>query len=888
MKTSYAGFASARRVVLLGSAAVLGFALPAVAHAQVAEEAQPATDSPIVDEGTGNEIVVTATKREQTLQDVPVAVSVTTADTIERAQIRDIKDLVSIVPSLRVTQLQSSASTYFIIRGFGNGANNPGLETSVAVFVDGVYRSRSASQISDLPDISRIEVLRGPQSTLFGKNASAGVISLVTKKPQFTFGGNVEASYGNYNAMVLKGVVTGPLSETIAASVAGGYNKRDGYVTDVGYGGKVNERNRWFLRGQLLFEPSNELKVRLIADYDKIDEVCCAVHMVRNSNPVVNALTGRTTATPDPFDDIIGTNFPSSNKIKNYGFSGQIDYEMGPLTLTSITAYRRNRTQTAQDSDFSARDFLGRNDGDIGLKTFTQELRLATNLDGPLNALVGAYYYNEDVKYDNVLTFGKDFRSYVDIATQGGLGLLETLVLNVPLGTFSKPGQGAFDSFRMKDKSYSLFGNIDFEVTDRLTLTAGVNYTDDRKTVRSNSVSTDAFSALDLIGIGNTVIKNTVIATQVGNILSLGRLATAAEIGAFATSSPTNGAIYGQVVTGAAAYADLNQTNPAVNSLLALKPLQFLPPFLNIPNAVESGKVHDTDWSYTLRASYEISDSLNAYVSYATGYKPSSYNLSRDSRPAASDLAAIRAVPGLATPNLTTGSRFARPEKSKVYEFGLKANWGLVTLNFAAFKQIINNFQSNVFTGTGFALATAGKQSAYGFELEGTARPTRELTLTAGLTHLNPKYDDFCCSALGNASGTRPAGIPAISATFGAMWDHTLDNDDHIILRGDYHYESRVQITEGLPYYITRDLLGNVVTYQTAFDAARPYTREVSDLNASLTYALHTGLELSIWGRNLLDKRTLASVFDVPAQTLNIAGYPSQPLTWGGAVRFRW
>src|SRR5690606_31990254 len=144
-----------------------------------------------------NEIVVTATKRQQTLQDIPVAVSVTTAETIERAQIRDLKDLSSVVPSLRVGERQTSANTNFFIRGFGNGANNAGIEPSVGVFVDNVYRSRTAAQIADLPDVERVEVLRGPQSTLFGKNASAGVVSIVTKKPQFTFGGNVEASYGN-------------------------------------------------------------------------------------------------------------------------------------------------------------------------------------------------------------------------------------------------------------------------------------------------------------------------------------------------------------------------------------------------------------------------------------------------------------------------------------------------------------------------------------------------------------------------------------------------------------------------------------------------------------------------------------------------------------------
>ena len=167
---------------------------------------------------------------------------------------RDLKDLSSVVPSLRVAERQTSANTNFFIRGFGNGANNAGIEPSVGVFVDGVYRSRSAAQITDLPDVQRVEVLRGPQSTLFGKNASAGVISIVTQKPKFKFGGNVEATYGNYNAIVVKGVVTGPLSETVAASFAAGFNKRDGYNKNLATGIGVNDRDRWFVRGQLLFE----------------------------------------------------------------------------------------------------------------------------------------------------------------------------------------------------------------------------------------------------------------------------------------------------------------------------------------------------------------------------------------------------------------------------------------------------------------------------------------------------------------------------------------------------------------------------------------------------------------------------------------------------------
>ena len=228
-------FASAR--ILLSGVAAMAVAMPLAVQAQDAPEE-------VVEEAEGNMIIVTATKRETTLQETPVAVSVVSAETLQREQIRDLRDLQTIVPSLRINQLQSSANTNFIIRGFGNGANNAGIEPSVGVFVDGVYRSRTAAQIGDLPNVARIEVLRGPQSTLFGKNASAGVISLVTAAPSFTTEGSINLSYGNYDAGVVTGYITGPISDSLAISLAGGVNQRDGYLTDGGTGGETNDRDR--------------------------------------------------------------------------------------------------------------------------------------------------------------------------------------------------------------------------------------------------------------------------------------------------------------------------------------------------------------------------------------------------------------------------------------------------------------------------------------------------------------------------------------------------------------------------------------------------------------------------------------------------------------------
>ncbi|MBC2653082.1 TonB-dependent receptor [Novosphingobium aerophilum] len=897
MKLNVAGYTGSARVALAGSVAVLALAVPAVAQAQTAprEEAQPATEAPAVTELTGNEIVVTATKREQTLQDVPVAVTVTSAQTIERAQIRDIRDLSTVVPSLRVNTLQSSANTNFYIRGFGNGANNAGIEPSVGLFVDGVYRSRSASMITDLPDVQRIEVLRGPQSTLFGKNASAGVISLVTKEPQFKLGGNMEASYGNYNAIIAKGYITGPLGENVAASLAAGYNKRDGYVTDLGSNTKANERNRWFTRGQLLFEPSSDFKVRLIGDYSRIDENCCAVVNVQRSpgfgpsQIITNLLGGKISDPANPFADVTYSNIPSTNKIDNWGFSGQMDYGVGPLKLTSITAYRKTKAITNQDSDFTSADLIGRNFQNLRIDTFTQEFRASTDWDGPINGLLGAFYFNETINQNNQLLLGNDFRNYADFLIRGQSGGAFTLPqveqlltaatggANNYIGQSFVSGRGFTEQYRLKNEAFSIFGQVDFKVSDRLTLTGGLNYTHDSKSYSTNNVSNEVFSAIPLSSPTLLAGAAQVLTAQTFNQRT-GLAPTPANIGAFAAANP---AVYQAIVAGSTA---------AANQLPSLAALQFLPPFLNVPNALETGRVKDGQWSVTARLAYDVNDHLNVYAAYATGYKAASINLSRDSRPSPADLATIQTNPAytaLRLNNLGSGSRFADPEISTVYEAGLKGNWGVASANLAVFKQSIKGFQSNIFAGTGFRLANAGKQSTFGIEFEGTARPLKELTLSLGLTYLDPKFDSFLLSGVGDLTGTRPAGISPLTASFGVQWDQELGNGDHLILHGDYRYEAPFALVEGLPNLVQRNSSGAIISNTAAVLAAQSRKQEIKLLNASLTYAMANGLEFTVWGRNIGNQRTILQIFDSPVQIGSISGYPSEPRTWGGAVRYR-
>ncbi len=884
--TGYARFhdASGRFIALAGVSALALVAAPAWGQSDDAAQSGGFDD---------DAIIVTATKRETTLQEIPVAVSVTTGETIERAQIRDLKDLSSVVPSLRVNTLQSSANTNFVIRGFGNGANNAGIEPSVGLFVDGVYRSRSAAMIADLPDVERVEVLRGPQSTLFGKNASAGIISLTTKLPQYEFGGTVEASYGNFDAMVLKGVVTGPIADTLAVSIGGAWNKRDGYIRDLGTGVRSDDRDRWSVRGQVLFEPTDALSIRLIGDYGKINEICCAVVNLRQSAstlaiiaPSPIGLGKQVSDFRDPFADVIYGNFPSTNNIKNWGGSGQIDYDFGNASLTSITAYRGVDAITNQDSDFTSADLIRRPE-DVNIRTFTQELRLDMAVGDRFNALLGGYYFNEKVRQDGALLFGSDFRGYADRLIRGQSNnafnvaaveqLLGALSGNPALfaGRFFGTGKGLTEGYRLKDEAYSIFGQVDFEVTDRLTLTGGLNYTKDKKRFSTSTTSDEVFSAIPL-GQFVAPATNLFIAQTVGGLLGVpGGFASAAQIGAFAGAQP---AAFQQIQAGAAATAA---------QLPTLSALQFLPPFQNVPNAVESGRISDDNIAFAVSANYEVTDTTSVYLRYATGYKAASINLSRDSRPTPADLTQL-VQQGLAVPNLSSGGRFAGPEDSTVYELGIKGNWGMASANFALFKQEIKGFQSNLFTGTGFFLANAGKQSVTGFEFEGRFQPVDPLTLTLAVTYLDSKYDSFLLSAFGDLSGTTVAGATPLSVTFGASYDHDFGNGDSLLLRADFHYEAPFRLVEGLPNLVVRNpTTGAVVDVTPAIVAAEEFKQDVNDLNASITYAMENGIELSVWGRNLLDDRMIRQIFDSPAQIGSISGYPNQPRTYGVAARYR-
>lgn len=806
---------------------------------------------PISAQTVMEQVIVTADKSESTLQEVPVAVSVVTSEEIEQSHVRDIKDLQFLVPSLRVTQLQSSGNTNFLIRGFGNGANNAGIEPSVGVFVDGVYRSRTASALSDLPNLDRVEVLRGPQSTLFGKNASAGVISIVTAKPSLEeTTGSTSLTVGGYNQLLVKGDVNGPLSDTVGFSLSGSYSKRDGYFEDLTGGDALGELNRYGVRGQLLFVPSNELEIRVIADYDNFDEACCGVANLFNgpTGAAVKAIGGNLVAA-SPFAYQAYYDFTPVNEFQTNGVSIQFDYDINDaVSLTSITAVRSLSRFDNVDVDFTSAPLLDKkagNTSDTGIDTLTQEFRLTGSTDG-MDWMLGAYMFDEKIEQLTGLLYGAGFRPYGDILSGGvpgnsPLNALEAAV-GLPSGTFHGQGQGLTENSVMDNDTLSIFGQIDIPLSDRATLTFGINHTTDNKNVTFDSTGTDVFSNLDLVKVGYASLLAGLEGMNPGSPYNAPTAAALSTV----KCTPSN--------------------TPACNPTLALQPLQFLLPNVDFPNSVESGKSDDSDTTGTLRLAFDISDAINMYVSAGTGFKATSWNLSRDSRPFAKDKQAIEAA-SLNVANLYYATRFASPEESTVYEVGMKALWETVALNVAVFDQSIKGFQSNIFNGTGFSLSNAGKQSVSGVEVDLRWQPTAEFQGLLAVTALDPLYDSFPgaqgVSGVTDLSGTQPPGIHELSVTAAGRFNFVAGNADGFA-RAEYVYENRVPAVENVPE-------------GTAW-------REVNTLNASVGLAWDSGVELTLWGRNITNDEYLLSAFPSPAQAGSYSGYPNQPRTYGLTV----
>ena len=900
---------------------------PAIAQAQdtttASSEEADLIDNADID--SGNVIIVRAQGRDQALSDVPVAVSAVSGEMLEKSGVSDIRDLNQVAPSLLVSSTGNEANGSARIRGIGTVGDNPGLESSVAVFVDGVYRSRSGNALSELGPLDRVEILRGPQGTLGGRNSSAGLINIYTAPPEFEFSGYGAFTYGNYDAIKVEGGINAPLGDTVAARIDGVYFERDGFYNDVVNDVRINDRDRYLVRGQLLFEPTSDLSIRLVGDYSKKDEACCAATFVQpefaplarvspgldsfarpnggpaltsTDNPIVPILLGLgqdpRALTQSTFnrDIYVTPGRTYQGETEDWGISGEVNWDFGDVTLTSITGYRQYSNTQASDTDYTQVDLLYRAPGpDAGareFKTFTQELRLnGTAFNDTLDWLVGAYYANEKLETRDNLRFGNDYGTFANcrivLAINPALANPSAdncLGANVAALTGANGGAGAFgaatpliiagmnnlaqvrdigstgDRYNQTSENFAVFTHNIVHVTDTVDLTLGLRYTNETKDFRA------AFSNDNVFCPQSRAILNPLLVPSVdtdgdgvADLAPLGGLAG----GLISLSCQGNSTAELDGVTLADTRDEDEFTGTAI---LSWKP--------------------DPDWL--------------VYGSFSKGYKAGGFNLDRSALavPVAFDAATLN----------PTALQFDA-ETVDAFEVGVKyaaRDWGF---SIAGFRQEFSNFQLNTFNGSVFLVqningcdsdlggadrdadGTTGACAAdnvapgviaQGFEFEASLSPIRDLTMTMGVTYADTSYEDNLVGqdngspldpALRLLPGDNLSNAPEVTATASLSWTPPIGNSG---LSGLFFINART--TDD--YNTGSDLL-----HGKEQDAYTIVNGRIGITGPDRRW----GLEL--WANNLFDVDYTQVAFNTPfvAPQQTYSAFLAEPRTYGITVR---
>ena len=769
------------------------------------------------------EIIVTALKRETTLQETPIAVSVVGETAIKESQMHDIRDLPLLVPSLTVAQFQKSSAAEIAIRGVGTSPLNAGLEPSVGIFVDGVYRSRAGASIGDFPVVERIEVLRGPQSTIFGKNTAGGVISFITKKPDHDAGLDASLSLGNHNSIIFNASATGPLGEKAAFRLSGNVNNRDGFIDNQFNGQEVNDRDRWAVRGQLLFEPNDDVSIRFIGDYSDLEEACCAAPPFLHEPNIFAALNflggNLLPATPFERQARFDGNLLTTQEL--WGLSAQVDWWTGWANFTSITAYRSADETSDIDADFVDIVLSTINRDIEDYTTFTQEFRLASENDEGFNWMLGLYYFDQDLNHDRVSTFGPTLRPFTDLVTasmtapMGAVTALEQILgifRGVAPGTYHAVGDGLLsEGFAQTNESIAVFANFDVDLGDRVNLSGGLRWATEDKTIATAVVVNDPFSALDLQNI-----------------------------------------------------PELALIPLPVNAFAGLTVFQFFPPFTNFTDAISEDNV-----SGTLRLTFDATDTLNLYTSFSTGWKAGGFNISigsSSSRNSFKDESSEAIEVGLKAQmadgkfitnvvlfDMTIDDFQANTFNGQNFDL---ANAGSKSITGFEIDAVLTPTENLVIT----AAATYLDDKFDSFEgascINAALLPT---PVPPELVSCDPTDPAFTSAR--SLSGKDDLLTPEWAASSTATWSFPIGN-----LEGFLRAELR---------YFGDFNPGGDQDPAKAVDA-------FTIINASLGIGNPDGVwDITLWGKNITDEEYAQGMFNSVAQPGSLSGYPNDPSLYG-------
>jgi len=825
-----------------------------------------------------DEIIVTATRRAESIQDIPIAVTAILPEDLEKQGVVNIQNLGSVAPSFAVSNAQiASGSVVLRIRGVGTTSNNIGFESAVGIFIDGAYQSRPGIALGEFVDVERVEVLRGPQGTLFGRNTSAGALNITNVRPDLDeAGGFINATYGNYDHMSLQGAVNIPLAEgKVAARLTGAIRNRDGYVDIIDRSGnKVGESNstdQYYLRGQIGFEGEEKWKGRVVIDHSNSDNNCCSALEVMTSpvealglfnfaglGPRGGMAAANVAADPTDFDgaqaavdDLTATSAqvpqPSSEQT---GIVAELEYELSDnADVIYIGSYREYDASEQYDSAFSGLDLFNVVDGSqLNVNTETHELRVQGDaMDGRLSWLVGGYYSKEDINQNTKFELGADYDRFTaallagTIAAQGVPGSNPFALGQTPYTTFTgvdPATASATNNYTQNSESFSVFTHNTFDVTDQLSLTLGLRYSDESKDGGFVQPEVNNPGCLATLGALSPLNPNGFITA----------LATPAAGGGAGLPLPD----------GDATTPDLGNVTPTA---FVLGCFPFVAPadlaasaVLPLPRTFQS-TFKDDELIYTAKVGYEINQDISTYASFTHGYKSGGFNLD--------STAAI----GGADP------RFAS-EEVDAYEIGMKSKFfdNMLTLNVAAFFEEFTNFQVLEFTGAQFETFNVPLAETKGVEIETVLRPTDSLTFNGGLTLLDAKYPNDCAGDVITANvktlcGNTLTNAPKTVGILGATYEGDLGNDFTFFLNGSVRYESdRRTSTQAFTVpNATAIAVAGGVDAAVAVAPAVPFDVQEANTKINLRAGIGSddgGWSLEAWATNITNEVTRGVTFN--------------------------
>lgn len=438
-------------------------------------------------------IKVTARKREENVQDVPIAISVLTAQDLDKTGTYSTEQLTRLQPSIQLIS-SNPRNTAVTIRGLGSviGLTNDGLESGVGFYVDDVYYARPGSAMVDLLDIERVEVLRGPQGTLFGKNTTAGALNLATAAPTFTPEGKAEITLGEDGYTQGKAILSGALvADKVAGRLAVSSTRRDGTVNNVTTGAKQNDTNSQALRGQLLLEASPVLKIKLAADYAYQDPNANTQVFVRygatkrsaaSQFPALAAAFNYQPASQNPYDRLVDVNSAIQARQILKGTSAKVDWDLGAVSFTSISALRAWDWTPQNDRDYTALAVRTKSNNPSAQDQWSQEFRLSSNGSGDLDWVAGLYAFGQDVETHGTEQWGQD-------------GARWLIGANVPSNLID--GYTSKTDVYTSTDSYAAYAQASWRVTDALRITPGVRYTKEEKSGDFTQVATGGLATTD-------------------------------------------------------------------------------------------------------------------------------------------------------------------------------------------------------------------------------------------------------------------------------------------------------------------------------------------------------------------------------------------------------